>query len=252
MHWAPLPHRNDVGIASWTPQWLCMRCQNVLPVACVQTPGPPPPCLRCSAPMLWEVNLASHVERWVCSCCPFAHPVRPFALGPEPPLPASQAVPAPEPALPQTVVQYVDAVPPPLPLIAGTNSEVYVLILRAVHGAGIRSLGSGGSAPLRPCSRARFCPCRSSLRRLLMSGGRLGHPCSSLLHCFASVRGQGNAMRKSPHSRMLCGRPCAADAPADTIQSGNAALRRVAAAEEGLRVGLASLDGIDLEATLSS
>ena len=46
--------------------------------------------------------------------------------------------------------------------------------------------------------------------------------------------------------------PCAADAPADAIPSGTAALRRVAAAEEGLRVGLASLDGIDLEATLRS
>ncbi|CAE6917220.1 unnamed protein product [Symbiodinium natans] len=216
MHWAPLPHRNDVGIASWTPQWLCMRCQNVLPVACVQTPGPPPPCLRCSAPMLWEVNLASHVERWVCSCCPFAHPVRPFALGPEPPLPASQAVPAPEPALPQTVVQYVDAVPPPLPLIAGTNSEVYVLILRAWWQRTVEALLARPFLPVQELAQA------------------------------------GNAMRKSPHSRMLCGRPCAADAPADTIQSGNAALRRVAAAEEGLRVGLASLDGIDLEATLSS
>ena len=80
-------------------------------------------------------------------------------------------------------------------------------LLRAVHGAGIRSWGSGGSAPLRPCSRARFCPCRSSLRRLLMSGGRLGRLCSSLLHCFASASGQGNAMRRSPHLRMLCGRP---------------------------------------------
>ena len=80
-------------------------------------------------------------------------------------------------------------------------------LLRAVHSAGIRSSGSGGSAPLRPCSRARFCPWRSSLRRLLMSGGRLGHLCSSLLHCFASVSGQGNAMRRSPHSRMSCGRP---------------------------------------------
>eukprot|EP00439_Symbiodinium_sp_Y106_P004616 s10200_g1.t1 len=26
MHWAPVPHRNDRGIASWTPQWLSMRC----------------------------------------------------------------------------------------------------------------------------------------------------------------------------------------------------------------------------------
>ena len=28
MHWAPVPHRNDRGIASWTPQWLCVRCQE--------------------------------------------------------------------------------------------------------------------------------------------------------------------------------------------------------------------------------
>ena len=41
MHWAPVPHRNDRGIASWTPQWLCMRCQNMLPTAFVQPPGPP-------------------------------------------------------------------------------------------------------------------------------------------------------------------------------------------------------------------
>ena len=46
--------------------------------------------------------------------------------------------------------------------------------------------------------------------------------------------------------------PCAADAPVDPISSGTAALRRVVAAEVGLRVGLASLDGIDLEATLRS
>ena len=35
-----------------------------------------------------------------------------------------------------------------------------------------------------------------------MSGVRLGHPCSSLLHSCASASGQGNAMPRSPHSRM--------------------------------------------------
>ena len=30
----------------------------------------------------WEVDFASHTERWVCSRCPFAHMARPLALGP--------------------------------------------------------------------------------------------------------------------------------------------------------------------------
>ena len=83
--------------------------------------------------------------------------------------------------------------------------------------AHIRSLGSGGSAPLTPyCQHARFCPCKISLVRLRMSGARLAHPCSSLLHCFASANAQGNVMGRSPRSRTLSGHYL--DAP-----SGNAA-----------------------------
>ena len=179
MHWAPVPHRNDRGIASWTPQWLCMRCQNMLPTARVQPPGPPPCCHRCLTLMSWEVDLASHTERWVCSRCPFAHMARPLALGPEPSpalvaplehaanasaqaqLPLSPVLPglarriettgATEPAdAPPAVaapaaelggvVQYAEAEPPVLPFAASTNSAVYVPLL--LDAAGMLSAGA--------------------------------------------------------------------------------------------------------------
>ena len=75
----------------------------------------------------------------------------------------------------------------------------------------------------------------------------------------SQARGRGRGRRggrgrgRGADAEVECAsEPCAANAPADAIPSGTAALRRVAAAEEGLRVGLAFLDGIDLEATLRS
>ncbi|CAE7588561.1 unnamed protein product, partial [Symbiodinium microadriaticum] len=183
MHWAPVPHRNDRGIVSWTPQWLCMRCQNMLPTARVQPPGPPPCGHRCLTLMSWEVDLASHTERWVCSRCPFAHMARPLALGPEPSpalvaslehaanasaqaqLPLSPVLPglarrikttgetepadAPPPvAAPAAelggAVQHTEAEPPVLPFAASTNSAVYVPLL--LDAAGMLSAGARRAA----------------------------------------------------------------------------------------------------------
>ena len=146
-HWVPVPHRNDKGIASWTPQWLCMRCQNMLPTARVQPPGPPPCCHHCLTLMSWEVDLASRTERWVCSRCPFAHMRAPAATGsaqarlPSPPvLPGltrpvattgeTEPADAPPPVAAHAaglggVAQYAEAEPPSLPFAASTNSAVH-------------------------------------------------------------------------------------------------------------------------------
>ena len=80
MHWAPLPHRGTYGISSWTPMWMCMRCQRELPAARVQVPHPRPSCPNCCVPFAWEVDIRHAVERWVCSRCPFAGPAHPLAL----------------------------------------------------------------------------------------------------------------------------------------------------------------------------
>ena len=125
--------------------------------------------------MSWEVDLASHTERWVCSRCPFAHMARPLALGPEPSpalvaplehaanasaqaqLPLSPVLPGlarriettgttepadapPAEAAPAAelggVVQYAEAEP----FAASTNSAVYVPLL--LDAAGMLSAGA--------------------------------------------------------------------------------------------------------------
>ena len=78
MHWAPLPHLGTYGISSWTPMWMCMRCQRELPTARVQVPHPRPSCPNCCVPCAWEVDIR-HVV-WVCSRCPFAGLAHPLAL----------------------------------------------------------------------------------------------------------------------------------------------------------------------------
>ena len=129
-----------------------MRCQNMLPTARVQPPGPPPCCHHCLTLMSWEVDLASRTERWVCSRCPFAHMARPLALDPlllllprahllplarpkhdfprlaRPSATTGETEPADAPPPVAThaaelggVVRYAEAEPPSLPFAASTN-----------------------------------------------------------------------------------------------------------------------------------
>ena len=80
MRWAPLPHRGTYDISSWTPMWMCMRCQRELPTARVQVPHPRPNCPNCCVPFAWEGDIRHAVERWVCSRCLVAGPAHPLAL----------------------------------------------------------------------------------------------------------------------------------------------------------------------------
>ncbi|CAE7234973.1 unnamed protein product [Symbiodinium sp. CCMP2592] len=156
MHWAPLPRRGTHGIEAWHPQWLCMRCHNELPFESVRIPSPTATCPVCVTPMLWEVDVARHHERWVCSRCPFAHAARPFApachapdvANQQPANPPAQgdehgAAPAPAPAL----FQYTTSGPPPLPLREGTNSALYVPLLLDAAGLLTAQAGHRRSSP---------------------------------------------------------------------------------------------------------
>ena len=96
MRWSPVPHRGHAGIHSWTPAWICMRCQAELPAASVSMPLPRPPCHCCHAFMIWEVDLRLETERWVCSRCPASGPARALDLRPSPAASPVQA-PAAEP-----------------------------------------------------------------------------------------------------------------------------------------------------------
>ena len=82
MRWSPVPLRGHAGIRSWTPAWICMRCQAELPAASVSMPLPRPPCHCCHALMIWEVDLRLETERWVCNRCPASGPARPLDLRP--------------------------------------------------------------------------------------------------------------------------------------------------------------------------
>ena len=118
MRWSPVPRRGHAGIRSWTPAWICMRCQAELLAASVSIPLPRPACHCCRALMVWEVDLRLEMERWLCSRCPAAGPAWP--LEPRPLLAASLTLsPAIEPTLvvpgeqAQPATQAVPATPSP-------------------------------------------------------------------------------------------------------------------------------------------
>ncbi|OLP71931.1 hypothetical protein AK812_SmicGene48368 [Symbiodinium microadriaticum] len=133
---APLPRRGTDGIETWLPQWICMRCQNELQFENVRMPSPTPACPMCHAPMLWEVDVATKQERWVCSRCPPAHAARRFA-----PTRHAAGLSNPQAGAPHAIgdghstapalalTQYTTLGPPPLPLRDGTNSALYVPLL---------------------------------------------------------------------------------------------------------------------------
>ncbi|CAE7447292.1 unnamed protein product, partial [Symbiodinium pilosum] len=149
MRWAPLPHRGTYDISSWTPMWMCMRCQRELPTARVQVPHPRPNCPNCCVPFAWEGDIRHAVERWVCSRCLVAGPAHPLALqqlacspntsdadriGHVDSIGGPCAVSVPDASLPATpphapARNWVHAEPPPIPLPQATNSCVYMPLL---------------------------------------------------------------------------------------------------------------------------
>ena len=48
------------------PLWLCTHCSNELGWERVQVPCPAPAHLRHATPMIWEVDMRQHSERWAC------------------------------------------------------------------------------------------------------------------------------------------------------------------------------------------
>ncbi|CAE7730172.1 unnamed protein product [Symbiodinium sp. CCMP2592] len=146
MHWAPVPQRRTDGIGAWQALWICMRCQNELPLDRVTVPEPRPACPLCEVPLHWEVDMSRRQERWVCGRCPFAQSPRPLALelatrppvdegapagATEHPTSHTHNGPAPWPPLhrPEAHASIVNLGPPPLPFRDGTNSRVYVPLL---------------------------------------------------------------------------------------------------------------------------
>ncbi|CAE7683973.1 unnamed protein product [Symbiodinium sp. CCMP2592] len=146
MHWAPVPQRRTDGIGAWQALWICMRCQNELPLDRVTVPEPRPACPLCEVPLHWEVDMSRRQERWVCGRCPFAQSPRPLALelatrppvdegapagATDHPTPHTHNGPAPWPPLhrPEVHASIGNLGPPPLPFRDGTNSRVYVPLL---------------------------------------------------------------------------------------------------------------------------
>ena len=142
MHWAPVPCRGQAGIASLNAVWLCMRCSSELEWQRVQVPSPAPACMRCSVPMLWEVDMSQRTERWACRRGPAAGHARGLALraaatSPADPVPAPLAPDPPRLPSPNAPADLAQMPPPPLPFAQHTNSRIYVPLL--LHAAGMAS-----------------------------------------------------------------------------------------------------------------
>ena len=121
MRWSPVPRRGHAGIHSWTPAWICMRCQAELPAASVSIPLPRPACHCCRALMVWEVDLRLEMERWVCSRCPAAGPARPLELRP-----LLAASPMLSPAIEPTLVVPGEQAQPATPAVPATPSPATI------------------------------------------------------------------------------------------------------------------------------